>query len=144
MDKTRFRQIIFIILSVICMTAIFLFSSDNAEESSEKSGFFVEVLSQLPISVSDNLSHIVRKSAHFTIYMILGIFVSGIFNPQKPSYTLLICFVYACTDEIHQYFVAGRACRFTDVLIDTTGSVCGILIFMIINYILYIKTIKNK
>lgn len=43
---------------------------------------------------------------------------------SKPVYyTILICFLYAAGDEIHQYFVPGRACRMLDILIDTSGSV---------------------
>ena len=36
--------------------------------------------------------------------------------------TVLICFLYAVSDEIHQSFVPGRACRLLDILIDTSGS----------------------
>ncbi len=132
MNKLKTKQIIFAVLSIFCMILIFCFSSDNAEESSEKSNFFVELLEKLPIDIRDNLSYIVRKTAHFTIYAVLGFLVSGIFIPRKNFYTISICFLYACTDEIHQYFVAGRACRFQDVIIDTSGSIFGILIFAVI------------
>ena len=30
--------------------------------------------------------------------------------------------LYAVTDEIHQYFVPGRACRLLDVTVDTCGA----------------------
>lgn len=114
------------------MVLIFCFSSDNAEESTEKSNFFVEILENIPIDIRDDLSFIVRKIAHFTIYAVLGFLVSGVFSGKQKFYTLSVCFLYACTDEIHQYFVAGRSCRFQDVMIDTTGSFFGILVFMLI------------
>lgn len=38
------------------------------------------------------------------------------------GFSLLVTFLYACTDEFHQLFVPGRAGRFTDVLIDCTGA----------------------
>lgn len=46
------------------------------------------------------------------------------------GFSLLVTFLYACTDEFHQLFVPGRAGRFTDVLIDCTGALalCIILI----------------
>lgn len=46
--------------------------------------------------------------------------------------------IYATSDEIHQYFVPGRACRMGDVFIDTLGVLLGITI------ILLIKKIREK
>lgn len=132
MNRINFKQIIFAVLSLACMVLIFCFSADNAEESTEKSDFFVKILESLPIAVRDNLSFIVRKTAHFSVYALLGFLVSGAFSGKQKLYTLSICFLYACTDEIHQYFVAGRSCRFQDVMIDTAGAFSGILIFMLI------------
>ena len=37
-------------------------------------------------------------------------------------WSVVITFVYACSDEIHQLFVADRAGRGTDVLIDMCGQ----------------------
>lgn len=41
----------------------------------------------------------------------------------------LFCALYACSDELHQYFVPGRSCRFFDVCVDSTGAFCGALLF---------------
>ena len=49
----------------------------------------------------------------------------------KTAAALGFCFLYACTDELHQYFVPGRACRFKDVMIDTAGAFTGIVCSMI-------------
>lgn len=132
MKDIKPRQIIFAVLSIVCMIIIFRFSADNAEESTEKSDFFVNILESLPIALRNNLSFIIRKTAHFSIYAMLGFLISGIFFKKEIFYTLSVCFLYACTDEIHQYFVAGRSCRFQDVMIDTAGSFFGILIFILI------------
>lgn len=134
MKRLKIRQIVFAVLALLCMAVIFCFSADNSEESNEKSNFFVEqLLEWIPSGVRENLSYIVRKTAHFTIYAVLGFLVSGIFIiPRKIFYTLSVCFLYACTDEIHQYFVPGRACRFQDVIIDTSGALFGALIFALI------------
>ena len=40
----------------------------------------------------------------------------------------LIGTVYAMTDEFHQMFVAGRSCELRDVMIDSAGVLCGVLI----------------
>lgn len=39
--------------------------------------------------------------------------------------------MYATSDEIHQYFVPGRACMVEDVFIDTLGVILGILLIML-------------
>ena len=47
--------------------------------------------------------------------------------------SLVKSFLYACTDEFHQLFIAGRAGQFRDVCIDSTGALIMILIIYIIN-----------
>ena len=80
--------------------------------------------------IRSRISHIIRKTAHFTIYAALGFFSSltagrrKIFSKSSLG-IVLFCFAYAVSDEIHQYFVPGRACMFTDMLIDTGGGIAG-------------------
>lgn len=50
--------------------------------------------------------------------------------------------VYAATDEIHQLFVAGRAGRFSDVVIDSAGALLGVLVFALLVRI--VKRIQRK
>ena len=51
----------------------------------------------------------------------------GLFRkPVLPAF--IIGFFYAVSDEIHQYFVPGRAMQSQDVLIDTAGVFLGICI----------------
>ena len=38
-----------------------------------------------------------------------------------------VAFVYAASDEIHQYFVPSREARFGDVMLDTSGAVLALL-----------------
>jgi VanZ family protein len=47
---------------------------------------------------------------------------------KQVGFSVLLCFVYACSDEWHQSFVAGRGPSFTDVLIDTAGAAVAVLI----------------
>ena len=39
--------------------------------------------------------------------------------------SLLICIIYALTDEIHQLFIVNRSCELRDVLIDMIGVLIG-------------------
>lgn len=63
-------------------------------------------------SISETPKIIARK-----VFILLG----GIF-----------CVLYAVSDEIHQAFVPGRACRFFDVCVDSIGVLTGILLFFIL------------
>lgn len=154
------KMLIFISwLSVILwMLLIFSFSAQTAAQSSDTSGGFSECLAKLiyrHFNFTDNQSHdilidkcqfIVRKTAHFTVYAILGIllFIAvRISNFKFPNLIApIICLVYAASDEIHQYFVPGRSCELRDICIDFTGSLTGIIIITVIFII--IKKIKNK
>ena len=54
----------------------------------------------------------------------------------KPVWAVALTSLYAVTDEVHQLFVDGRACRFTDWLIDTAGGLTGALVFLLIAVII--------
>ena len=54
----------------------------------------------------------------------------------------LICFLYACSDEIHQSFISGRDGNFLDVIIDSIGYLFGI--FLYFGGHLWIKRKKNS
>lgn len=131
--------------AIIWMIIIFMFSAQPASASNQLSTGFTEVLIDtlgkimpfnIEISTVSNLvgqlNHIVRKFAHFSVYLILGILVSRsmIKNGFKGNVfiiSLLICATYAASDELHQLFVPGRGCQLKDVLIDSLGSLVGIV-----------------
>ena len=106
-------------------------SSFNSTESSNQSGFIVNIISSIfHINNIELLSLIIRKLAHFTEYFILGLLVYNmIYSYNKKAYiSIVICILYAISDEIHQIFVEGRSAEVLDVIIDTAGSSLGILI----------------
>ena len=126
-----------IILVLIWMIIIFIMSSFNAEDSANQSNFIVNIISNiLNIENVRLLSLIIRKLAHFTEYLILGTLVINMFtkNNAKKTYLLsiLLCIIYAISDEIHQLFVPGRACQIKDILIDSVGSITGIYLFKLL------------
>ena len=154
------KKSIFIVLLVLWMGFIFSMSCENAEESSNTSGQTIKVvLSTVPefekqpeevkVNIIEELQFIVRKSAHFIGYMILGILASGLIlqyeniNKKYPL-AFLICVIYAISDEIHQLFVPGRAGQVRDVLIDSAGSLLGIILVMAFVKILIKFNKKHK
>ncbi len=59
---------------------------------------------------------------------------------KKYLLSILICIIYATSDEIHQILVPGRACQIRDVLIDSIGSITGVYLYKLINT----KILKNN
>ena len=145
MRKIRLNkfQIFCGIMTIAVMVCIFLFSCENADDSSDTSGNFVNLIisifygdyDELPLweqeEIRGNISHFIRKTAHFTIFAALGFFAFLTSGQKKllckgTAAVLIFCGLYAVSDEIHQYFVPGRACMLRDMLLDTCGSLAGI------------------
>lgn len=91
---------------------------------------------------------VVRKSAHFIIYLVGGFLLFNFFRTYNISlrnqiiYAILGIILYASSDEFHQLFVNGRTARVEDVLLDTLGAIVGILINII--FLKIICKMKNK
>ena len=148
------------ILVILWATLIFGFSSQTKGPSGELSrGISKKVVSAVTdmnensrtsedrnerIRFSRALSiteAIVRKCAHFILFLVLGVLVLMLVESYKESkqlaivFAALICLAYGVSDELHQLFVAGRDGNFTDVMIDFCGSVSGIVILKLIRKI---------
>ena len=142
--RNKARLIVYGALTLCVMGAIFFFSSQPAADSDAVSegllatalGRFLERL--LPKLSDQGANHDIRKYAHMTEFFGLGLtggmFFSELTNSRKRRaltaavVTWLFCTFYACTDELHQIFVEGRACRATDVGIDAIGFTAAILL----------------
>ena len=136
------RKTISIILLLLWMTVIFMFSSSGSVKSNNTSG---QVISSA-ISVKDKvtsketkpeakkkivkkLNYSVRKSAHVFEYFILGILSLNVFDAfnvkRKVLFAIILCILYASSDEFHQIFT-GRTASIIDVLLDSVVSIVGI------------------
>lgn len=125
-----------LILVIIWMTIIFIMSSFNSTESSNQSNFIVDMIANIfHITNNNTLSIIIRKLAHYTEYLILGILVINLNNNKSKSIylSIIICLLYAISDEFHQSFVPGRSCQILDIAIDFLGSLTGTFIYKLIN-----------
>ncbi len=135
------------------MLIIYYFSNQNAQVSTNSSSsLIITIIKLLPDFLIKHdieyfiieLSHIVRKMAHFSIYALLGasscwMFDSLISRLKKINLiviSLVFCLIYACSDEIHQIFIDGRSGQLSDVLIDTIGAYVGILFICLLFKIL--------
>lgn len=139
----KLKKIISWLLVGLWMLLIFCFSHQPATQSSGLSTEVTEIILSIVDKVApsatidlDLFHHIVRKNAHFFVYLILGILVinalrslkyENIGNYKMIVLAILICALYAASDEIHQLFILGRAGQLKDVLIDSAGAMVGIL-----------------
>lgn len=149
------------ILALVWMCVIFAFSAQTKEESSAVS----ESLSYRMVSstghffhwnldeeqmreIANTIEYFVRKGAHMTEFAILSILLFvwlGLWEMalfRRSAAAFLTTAVYAASDEIHQLFVAGRSGRISDVLIDSSGALLGVIVFILLSRL--IQTIRRR
>jgi len=118
-------------------------SSQNSVESTKVSFGIIERFSEIFNISADNKTlkyaeKILRKSAHFGLYTVLGgCIMLTVSVVKKPGFkyillSVVLSCIYAVTDEYHQTFVNGRSGELRDVLIDTGGALLGTLIIYLI------------
>lgn len=152
MNKERIKIIILWLLVIIWLIIIFIFSNmdtlksngaskgiinsvvDTTLETSNNIGIIEEIPTEKEKqTIVNNLNLPLRKIMHFTEYLILSLLLLNALNKtnikNKYFITILTCFIYAITDEYHQTFITGRTGQFIDVLIDTAGSILGLIIY---------------
>lgn len=74
------------------------------------------------------------KTLHLMEYALLAILVYFAFPKVKT--VIILSYLYALSDEIHQTFVPGRSGLFRDTLIDLIGIYLGVL------FLKYLKKTK--
>ena len=156
----HFKLIISIIIIILWLLVIFVFSSMNENTSHIQSKKVVQKIYINKQIVENNkitknniqkaknkYDQKIRKIAHVTEFAILNIFFVNLIHQLKEKFKLkyliisiILTFIYACTDEIHQIFVQGRTSSFIDVLIDTAGAITTSLIIYVIYKINLHKT----
>lgn len=164
--NTKFKVVIWLFIAIIWMGVIFNFSSMDTKESNGKSVKTIDTILEktfeitnkakitntdshtLATELSQKLNRPLRKVAHASIYFVLGIlltiFLKFCHVKKYYLYSLIISFLYACTDEFHQKFVSGRTASISDVVIDTTGCIVGLLLFYLIDRMLRKKEAKEE
>lgn len=138
--------VFFWLLAAACAGCIFWLSSKDSNQSQNMSDSVRGILMKLFGPLLN--SFIVRKFAHFFEYAVLGFLIGcALFLSRRrfSPITAVICSaLYSISDEIHQYFVPGRACRIFDVGVDTLGALTGTLILAFIILIVNSIAIHRK
>jgi VanZ family protein len=158
MDKSKNTKRIRLILSIIILLTVIIIwghSFMTPEMSTEESSFVKEIVEAVVQSVSNNEAFtipeiVIRKSAHFIEYAILGLELVILITINKrmqsdddkkrglikkllslyPTAFILSLFV-GSVDETIQYFT-GRYSSIWDVLLDLAGASFSILIFLLL------------
>ncbi len=127
---------------IIWMTLIFVGSGDTMS-SHHTSRFLIPLIKWLFPGVSPHLlgviQNLIRKWWHITEYAILGTLVwNALARPlvARPAgwpwraarLTMVVCVLYAASDELHQAFVPSRHSSIGDVAIDACGSAAGLVL----------------
>ena len=147
------KKCIYIVLIIVVILSIYLFSSMNWKDTNSVSkgiiykgieiveGFTHKEYNKK--SIVNKLNYPIRKCAHFTLFLLLGVCIYLLLNAfninNRFILSIILCIVFAILDETHQMFSLGRSSSILDILIDSMGSIVGI---MIINYIINSLSIK--
>lgn len=151
----KIKRIILVILVLAWMGLIYAFSNMDTNKSNKKSIDTINKVSEKTIGVtnktkitnidskntskelSKKLNLPFRKIAHFSVYFVLCILLILLLKECNINkyclFSLIICFLFASSDEFHQMFVNGRNSSKLDVLIDTFGGICATCIYYFIN-----------
>ena len=136
-----------LVLIVSLMCVIFYFSAQPADLSNETSDGVIDQLLSVFYPRYNNLDEFaqqdivitlvlpVRALAHFSEFFLLGalsfVFLStfsGILKNHRLLFSFLFGLLYSVSDEVHQLFVPGRACQFSDICVDAFGVFIAIMI----------------
>lgn len=140
--------------AILVMTMIFGFSGqegvDSGALSYKVSHCLIEVADEILDkdltgeqidAYAEHYEYYVRKLAHFTEYFVLAVsvavplYVYGMRGIWLMLFAGAFCVGFACLDEYHQSFVAGRIASKKDVFIDSCGVFCGLIVTRILGFI---------
>ena len=144
----RTNRTLRVIVTLLYILFIFSNSMQNADTSSRESGavlaFLIKAVGNLPLIRGLLTEYLIRKSAHFLEYSLLGILYAWVLAPERRDgyrtggrrrpenlltdrllpaafLTLLIPFL----DESIQLFSSGRSGQISDVWLDMSGILFG-------------------
>lgn len=151
--KRKFAMLVSIALTVVMLYAIWQFSAQNSSETSALSGKLAWKVTSVAEKVLGRdlnvlkVEALLRKMAHFGVFMALGFGLAGIFVWQRripvPVIVIMLGMICAVLDEFHQSFTPGRNPSGFDVLIDTAGVCVGMMVVLLVRRLLR-KSLRSK
>jgi len=139
--SNKLWKIFWPILSVMVAAGIF-FSSSISGDVSGNASMTITMLVRFLSPVGDEtlrfMHFLVRKAAHFTVFLVLAFCVAQSLKFYLHKLRTLffsawsIAAAYGVADEIHQFFVPGRVMAISDMLINAAGAFFGAAIVIFI------------
>lgn len=150
MKKTVFRHL----LLVAYVMFIFSNSLTPAVQSSAESGFVLQYVHRALYAAGLKApwltEHVIRKSAHFAEYTLLGLLLFQSLNHmnigralRRQLHTLLIFFI-PFVDETLQLFTEGRSGQISDVWLDMSGVLAGSILYLCICFLISGKAERKR
>lgn len=118
------------------MVFIFIGSTDllSAAHTSRFIGPFLRWFSpEISDATIASIQLVVRKCGHLTEYAILAALLCRALPQFSAWLAFAIAALYAALDEFHQSFVSSRTESSWDVLIDCSGALIGVLLFLAVS-----------
>lgn len=143
-------KVIFIILTIACLSFIWINSSLDGVESSGVSGGVMGAINKFIMSLGfkkEFSEHLIRKTAHFTEYAGLSFLLTTdfkLFYHDVKYYWNKVLFsglLVAVIDETIQLFPKGRSSSVVDVWIDFAGVFSAFVVTLILYKFLEKKNI---
>lgn len=129
----------------VCLIVIFYLSRERAVDSQQRSEGLIALIERF--FNYRFTAHTIRKTAHalefFGLTLAFNLAYGTSFMKFSPIISLLSSVFYSATDEIHQFFVEGRACRSYDLLIDFWGTL-GMTVLLITVYLIYKRILEKR
>lgn len=145
MKRSSVCSVLLCVLALLWTAFIWSNSAKSAVESSGQSLQVLELLEPILLSLGlegDTLHHLVRKSAHMAEFALLGALWSGGLRRYRFLLPFTLCFLTALVDETIQLYYPGRTGQITDLWVDLSGVVLGILVTALI--VAMVKRSKRK
>lgn len=150
MMENRKKKMICTALIALNLTVIWgnsLVKGENSDQMSSAILTWVNSFLGLDEAGAATLHYLIRKMAHFTEFACLGSLLawhcrlSGETHPV--IYPALLAMAAAVTDESIQLFTPDREPSLTDVWIDTSGAVTGIMLLLLGHHLMKKNILRN-
>ena len=128
-------------LAVMYYFSTDVFSAENTRSVIEKAFLLLSPHASKHAMASFN--YVVRKSAHFVEYAVLGALLFRAFRSGDPArwrfrwavYSFIAAMGWALLDELHQAFTRTRGASILDSLLDSSGALVMLIVIAIISHL---------
>ena len=153
--------VVLILSTILWLCFIYSNSLKNGEESGEQSGKVVNIISSITsfLGIDEPISeHFIRKAAHFTEFAVLGLLICldlwsvGLLSLEKKLVTSALwatvsipsSALFASADELLQNISENRGPSIKDVLIDVSGALTSVSLFIVFFSLIYLSVSRLK